>query len=38
LVWDIAGNFNGWKCLDVDPETIYLEGKDVSDPLDTIAA
>ncbi len=34
LAWDIAGNFNKWKCLDVDPETIYLEGKDVEDLLD----
>ena len=34
LAWDIAGNFNEWKCIDIDPETIYIEGKDVSDPLE----
>jgi hypothetical protein len=38
LAWDIAGNFNEWKCLDIDPETIYKEGEDVVDPLDTKAA
>lgn len=34
LAWDIAGNFDQYNCLDIDPETIYEKGVDVSDPLD----
>ena len=34
LAWDIGGNFDEYKCLDINPETIYLEGVDVSDPLE----
>jgi len=33
LAWDIAGNFDKFKCIDIDPETIYSEGKKVKDPL-----
>ena len=38
LAWDIAGNFDEANCLDIDPETIYKNGKEVSDPLDVDAA
>lgn len=38
LAWDIAGNFDEYKCLDIDPETIYLNGIDVQDPLSESAA
>jgi hypothetical protein len=33
LAWDVAGNFNEYECIDIDPETIYQNAKDVSDPL-----
>ena len=33
LAWDISGYFNESNCIDIDPETIYLEGEEVSDPL-----
>ena len=33
LAWDIAGGFNEFECIDIDPETIYKTGKDVADPL-----
>ena len=33
LAWDIAGDFNEFECVDIDPETIYQTGKDVADPL-----
>lgn len=33
LAWDIGGNFDPHKCLDIDPETIYSTGVDVVDPL-----
>ena len=33
LAWDIGGNFDVYKCLDIDPETIYCAGLDVEDPL-----
>ena len=35
LAWDIDGNFDEYKCLDIDPETIYNSGIDVEDPLST---
>ncbi|MCB9026898.1 MAG: DUF2442 domain-containing protein [Bdellovibrionaceae bacterium] len=38
LAWDVAGNFNDEKCIDIDPETIYSAGKDVSDPMETEVA
>ena len=38
LAWDIGGNFDETKCLDIDPETIYEEGLEVSDPLADQAA
>lgn len=34
LAWDIGGDFDETKCLDIDPETIYSSGVDVADPLD----
>ena len=33
LAWDIAGNFDPYKCIDIDPVQIYKTGKDVQDPL-----
>jgi hypothetical protein len=33
LAWDIGGNFDEFKCLDIDPEMIYASGVDVADPL-----
>jgi hypothetical protein len=33
LAWDIGGNFDERNCLDIDPETLYLDGVEVSDPL-----
>lgn len=33
LAWDIGGNFDESKCLDIDPETLYTDGLDVVDPL-----
>lgn len=34
LAWDIGGNFDETKCIDIDPETIYTEGVEVKDPLE----
>jgi hypothetical protein len=34
LAWDIGGNFDDTRCLDIDPEVIYSSGVDVADPLD----
>jgi hypothetical protein len=34
LAWDIGGNFDPSKCLDIDPETLYQTGIDVADPLE----
>lgn len=33
LAWDIAGNFDIYSCIDIDPETIYINGQEVDDPL-----
>lgn len=33
LAWDLKGNFSEYDCLDIDPETIYENGVEVSDPL-----
>jgi hypothetical protein len=33
LAWDVGGNFDEYNCIDIDPETIYSTGIDVSDPL-----
>jgi Protein of unknown function (DUF2442) len=33
LAWDVGGNFDAFKCIDLDPEVIYKEGVDVADPL-----
>lgn len=39
LAWDIAGNGDEQKCIDIDPETIYTDGQDVDDPLkDTLVS
>ena len=34
LAWDVGGNFDEYKCLDIDPETIYASAVDVADPLE----
>lgn len=33
LAWDVGGNFDPARSLDIDPETIYQKGVDVADPL-----
>ena len=33
LAWDVGGNFDPYKCIDIDPIQIYETGKDVKDPL-----
>ena len=33
LAWDSGGNFNSYKCIDIDPLQIYEKGIDVEDPL-----
>jgi len=37
LAWDIAGNYDAERCLDIDPETLFLESVSVSDPLSVSA-
>ena len=32
LAFDVAGNHNEYKCVDIDPETIFTEGKPVLVP------
>ena len=35
LAWDISGVFDATKCIDIDPETIYLKGQVITeDPLE----
>ncbi|MCK4543822.1 MAG: DUF2442 domain-containing protein [Spirochaetales bacterium] len=33
LAWDIGGNLDPYKCIDIDPVQIYETAKDVKDPL-----
>ncbi|HPI40672.1 MAG TPA: DUF2442 domain-containing protein [Pseudobdellovibrionaceae bacterium] len=33
LAWDLGGNFDPFKCIDIDPESLYEKGQEVSDPL-----
>ena len=33
LAWDLAGNYDPYKCLDLDPEVLYKNSEDVKDPL-----
>jgi len=33
LAWDIAGNFDPYKCLDLDPEMLYEDSIKTDDPL-----
>jgi hypothetical protein len=33
LAWDVSGTFDPRECIDIAPETIYLDGADVTDPL-----
>lgn len=32
LAWDLLGNRDEYSCLDIDPESIYMNGVDVEDP------
>ena len=32
LAFDVAGNHNEYKCVEIDPETIFTEGKPVLVP------
>jgi hypothetical protein len=38
LAWDVGGNFDPYKCIDMDPEAIYSAGVDVADPMKDRAA
>jgi len=33
LAWDVGGNFDSSKCIDIDPCSIYDSAQDVADPL-----
>jgi hypothetical protein len=33
LAWDVGNNFDETSCIDIDPESIYEAGIEVSDPL-----
>ena len=33
LAWDVAGGFNEYKCIDMDPVVVYESGVSVKDPL-----
>ena len=33
IAWDVSGDFDPTKCIDIDPFVVY-EGINVSDPLD----
>ena len=33
VAWDVSGDFDPTKCIDIDPFTVYA-GQDVSDPLE----
>ena len=33
LAWDVTGTFDPRECIDIAPETIYVDGVDVADPL-----
>ncbi|PWU19167.1 MAG: DUF2442 domain-containing protein [Bdellovibrio sp.] len=33
LAWDVGGNFDPYKCIDIAPDTIYETGIEVTDPF-----
>jgi len=37
VAWDISGDYDQTKCLDLAPEVIYEDGMTISDPLKKIA-
>ena len=37
VAWDRAGRYDPRDCIDLDPDTLYAEATDVSDPLETSA-
>ena len=37
LAWDISGNYDPARCIDIDPEVLYNESVEVPDPLNTVA-
>ena len=38
LAWDISRKFDPTQCIDIDPETIYINGVDIVDPLFQVVA
>lgn len=38
LAWDLVGNRDAYQCIDIAPDTIYLNGTDVDDPNKRITA
>ena len=38
LAWDIGGGRDEYKCLDLNPQTVYSKGIEVKDPLAEDAA
>jgi hypothetical protein len=38
LAWDVTGTFDPSNCIDIAPETVYLDGIEVTDPLATEVA
>ena len=37
VAWDLSGHYDPRDCIDLDPDTLYAEAADVSDPLQTSA-
>jgi hypothetical protein len=37
LAWDIGGRLNPYKCIDIDPDSIYENATEVADPLSEVA-
>lgn len=33
LAWDLSGDFDETKCLDLDPDNLFLQSQSVEDPL-----
>lgn len=37
LAWTLDGKYDSYNCLDLDPDTLYNEGVEISDPLQVVA-
>ncbi len=37
LAWDLSGRFDPTNCIDLDPEVLYHESKEITDPLSSAA-